>query len=151
MALASNNVFGSCMVNEDWPDAPCMDQIDNDRYPQEEVDRWADYYDYKGEEIMLMKQAEMNQAIQNNELEQWVDESIQNNNAYTYFYFSGEAPNLPNNREYGFDSINGENKSIQKLVSTNNPYSNDPQMWILTGTIASIVGVSSVIVWRSRK
>ena len=85
--------FPMCAQNEDWSDAPCMDMIVNGHYPQEQVDMWADYHDYKGTEFMDAKKQEMTHAIQNNRLQQWIDESIQNYNVWTYYYFSGEAPN----------------------------------------------------------
>ncbi len=62
--------FAMCAINGDWPSAPCMDMIINGHYPQEQVDKWSDYYDYKGEQFMELKKAEMNQAIQNDTLQQ---------------------------------------------------------------------------------
>jgi len=66
---------------------------------------WADYHDYKGTEFMDAKKQEMTHAIQNNRLQQWIDESIQNYNVWTYYYFSGEAPNSSPYHAAGFELI----------------------------------------------
>ena len=53
--IVTSQSFAMCVMNEDWPDAPCMDMIENGHYPQEQVDRWTEYYDYKGAEFMEVK------------------------------------------------------------------------------------------------
>ena len=40
----------------------------NGRYPQELVDRWAAYYDYKGEQFMESIKVEMDKAIKEDKL-----------------------------------------------------------------------------------
>ena len=85
--------FADCNINTDWPDAPCMDEIVNGRIPQHHVDQWAEYYDYKGAQFMESKKTEMNNAIESNRLLEWIDASIQNQNVWQYYYFSGQAPN----------------------------------------------------------
>ena len=57
-AIGLPETLAMCTVNEDWPDAPCMDMIVNGHYPQEQVDRWAGYYDYKGAEFIKEKKQE---------------------------------------------------------------------------------------------
>ncbi len=47
--------FADCSTNADWPDAPCMDEIVNGRIPQHQVDRWTEYYEYKGAQFMESK------------------------------------------------------------------------------------------------
>ncbi len=87
------NAHASCTVNDDWPQAPCLDTIVNGRYNQADVDRWSEYYSYKGSVFMEQKYAEMRDAIDENRLQEWADESIQNRNVYKYYFFSGRAPN----------------------------------------------------------
>lgn len=143
--------FAMCIVNEDWPDAPCMDMIINGHYPQKQVDRWADYYDYKGAEFMETKRHEMNQAIQNETLQQWVDESIQNQNVWTYYYFSDEAPGIPNYYDAAFELITRDKKPFQNIISVHNPFWHDPQSWIITVIAGSAIGIPLVVVWRKRR
>ena len=51
--------FGMCLVNEDWHDAPCLDETINGRYVQTDVDRWAEYYQHKGTVVMDEKRSEL--------------------------------------------------------------------------------------------
>ena len=85
--------FADCNINTDWPDAPCMDEMVNGSIPQHQVDQWIEYYDYKGARFMESKKVEMNNAIESNRLLEWTDASIQNQNVWQYYYFSGQAPN----------------------------------------------------------
>jgi len=87
------NVYADCNINSDWSDAPCIDQIINNKLPQYQVDQWTDYYDYKGNKFMESKKQEMNNAINSDQLLEWIDISIQNQNVWQYYYFSGQAPN----------------------------------------------------------
>lgn len=87
------NASASCIVNEDWPDAPCLDTIGNGRYNQEEVDMWTGYYSYKGSQFMEEKYIQLNEAIKEDRLEKWAEESTENRNVYEYYFFSGRAPN----------------------------------------------------------
>jgi len=81
--------FADCDINTDWPDAPCMDE----GYQQHQVRKWAEYFDYKGEQFMDSKRIEMNDAIKDNRLLDWEEQSIQNQNVWQYYYFTGMAPN----------------------------------------------------------
>lgn len=87
------NAYADCDINSDWPEAPCMDQIINGAYPQHQVNKWTEYFHYKGESFMDFKKKEMNNAIKDNKLLEWTEESIQNQNVWRYYYFSGQAPN----------------------------------------------------------
>lgn len=84
--------YADCNINTDWPDAPCLDVIVNGAYLQYEVDRWSEYYSYKGSVFMEEKHLEMNKAINENRLQGWVDESMTHRNVYEYYFFSGRAP-----------------------------------------------------------
>ena len=149
--LVIQHGFAMCATNEDWPDAPCMDMIGNGHYPQEQVDRWSDYYDYKGEQFMETKKAEMNQAIQDDILQEWVDESIQNHNVWTYYHFSGYAPGIPYYHAAGFELITRENMPLQNLISIHNPFWYDPQAWIVAGVVGCVIAIPTIAVWRKRK
>lgn len=83
-------VFSQCIKNDDWEKAPCLDVIANGRYNQEDVNMWAEYYSYKGTEFMEKKRSELNQAIEEEILQEWVDESDQNRNIYEYYFFLEE-------------------------------------------------------------
>jgi len=86
--------FASCVVNDDWIDAPCLDTISNGNYDQKEVEKWKGYYKYKGTEFMEQKRGEMEEAIKEDSLQQWIRSSTQNENVYSYYYFSGRAPDI---------------------------------------------------------
>jgi hypothetical protein len=85
--------YADCNINTDWPDAPCMDEIGNNHFPQHQVDQWTEYYEYKGKQFMESKKIEMNNAINSDQLLKWTDASIQNQNVWQYYYFSGQVPN----------------------------------------------------------
>ena len=142
--------FAMCATNEDWPDAPCMDMIVNGHYPQEQVDRWANYYDYKGSEFMEAKRLEMNQAIRNEQLQHWIDESIQNYNVWTYYHFLGKAPSSPPYHNAAFGLINRDEIPLQNLVSAHNPFWYDPEAWLVAGIIGSVIAIPIIIIWRKR-
>lgn len=102
--FSNSTAFASCIVNTDWPDAPCMDVIVSGRYPQDQVDKWVQYYDYKGAQFMEPKKLELDKAVKEDRLMEWIDESIQNSNVWQYYYFSGQAP-TPYQQKIGFDPI----------------------------------------------
>ena len=94
MIIIIPEAFASCIVNEDWPGAPCLDTIGNGWYDQDEVDQWSNYYSYKGADFMEKKFFQLDTAIAEDRLEQWVNESQVNQNVYEYYFFSGRAPNI---------------------------------------------------------
>ena len=158
--------FALCIENDDWPDAPCIDLIINGKYEQKDVDRWAGYYQYKGTVFMEQKRSELEQAIKVDNLQNWVDESIQNRNVYEYYFFSGRAPNT--GEYYGnFDKF-----MINESSTIHDPYTDDERYQLASkkvplgglgidpefdlGIIISgiIIGVGSaigLIYWRKRK
>jgi len=89
-----NDAFGWCTPNIDWPDQRCYGCPEC--YPgleQEKMD-FAPYYDYKGSEWMESKKQEMNLAIQNDTLSEWIDlisESQAHHNVHTYYFLQGEV------------------------------------------------------------
>ncbi len=154
------HAFGICIVNTDWPDAPCIDLVIDHKYPQDLVDGWAKYYDYKGAEFMESKKIEMNNAIENGQLFKWVEKSIQNHNVWQYYYFSGQAPNTyPLN--FDFDPIPQHVDNETVIVSSNNTSEKDeyvsaseglPEFLILVIIlIAIIVSVIMTVLLVKRK
>lgn len=143
--------FAMCAANEDWPEAPCMDMIGNGHYPQGQVDRWSNYYDYKGEKFMEAKKAEMKQNIQDDTLRQWIDESVQNYNVWTYYYFSGEAPSSYPYHPAAFELISRGEMPLQNLISAHNPFWHDPVAWLVAGIIGSAVGIPVIMIWMRKK
>jgi hypothetical protein len=112
--LIFSSVYATCMPNEDWPKAPCLDTIGNGRYDQEEVNQWTDYYSYKGSIFMEQKYLAMNDAIEKNLLKEWVGMSPENQNVYDYYFFSGRAPNI--GLHYGqFDIIEVNEEGTPEL------------------------------------
>jgi len=111
--------FASCVVNEDWEGAPCLDGISNGRFDQRDINKWSDYYQYKETQWMEQKRSEMNQAINENTLKDWVNQSIQNHNVYSYYYFSGRAPDI--GEYYG----EFEEFMINESSTIHDPYTDD--------------------------
>jgi len=112
-------VSAQCLVNEDWFDVPCLDGIINGKYDQNEVDRWAEYYQYKGTTFMEEKRSELEQVIKEDTLKNWIDQSDQNKNVYEYYFFSGRAPNVGG--YYGmFDEF-----MINESSTIHDPYTDD--------------------------
>jgi len=89
-----NDVFGWCVPGTDWSDKPCYGCPYC--YPgleQEKLD-WAPYYDFKGKEFMELKKQEMNLAIQNDTLSDWIEltsETQAHHNVYKYYFLQGEV------------------------------------------------------------
>lgn len=147
-----SNVSASCIVNSDWPEAPCLDQIINGRYDQDAINRWSEYYSYKGSIFMEQKYTEMKDAIDENRLQEWKDESMQNNNVYQYYFFSGRAPNTG---EYHgqFDTINVNEEGAPeygKLTYPNAIPSDDGYIIPVIVTSAVVCG-AVFVVWKKRK
>ena len=82
--------FAQCIVNEDWPDAPCLDTVVNECHVSEDVKDWMNYYDYKGESVMESKRSEMINAVDEDRLQEWESESHENSNVWQYHYLKGE-------------------------------------------------------------
>jgi hypothetical protein len=122
-------VSAQCLVNEDWFDVPCLDEIINGKYNQDDVDRWAEYFQYKGTVFMEEKRSELEQAIQDDTLQNWIDQSDQNKNVYEYYFFSGRAPNTG---EYPgmFDEI-----MINESSTIHDPYTDDERYQLASSKI----------------
>ncbi len=86
--------FAQCLVNEDWPQAPCLDNLINGCYDSDEVKIWMKYYDYKRESFMESKKSEMIDAFMVNRLSEWKSQSSENFNVWQYYYLKGEIPDF---------------------------------------------------------
>jgi hypothetical protein len=84
--------FAQCFINEDWPQAPCLDHLINGCYDSDDVKTWMKYYDYKGESFMESKKSEMADAFEANRLSEWESRSSENFNVWQYYYLNGEIP-----------------------------------------------------------
>ena len=87
-------VEGICFKNQDWPDAPCYAIRTNEPWQVDEKKNWGPYYDFKGSEFMEAKKAEMLQALEDDNLQEWRREGPedQHNNVFLYYYFQGFIP-----------------------------------------------------------
>lgn len=167
LLISVPNSFASCIVNEDWSDAPCLDSLGNGRYNQEEVNKWSQYYSYKGTEFMEQKRSELDKAINENTLQEWADESIQNRNVYEYYFFSGRAPNTGEYRGHFDEFMISESSTIHDPYNDDERYplaSNkielgglgiDPDFdvyVIIAGILFGVgIGIGLLFFWRKRK
>ncbi len=166
--FSNSPALASCTVNTDWPDAPCMDLIVGGRYPQDQVDKWTEYYDYKGAQFMESKKMELDKAVKEDRLMGWVNESIQNSNVWQYYYFSGQAPS-PYPQKIGFDPIH-RNTTVNYYDYKNAPSQNMPcgigagfstkegcefenfvKMSIVGIPIVAIIGITMFLFGKKRK
>lgn len=86
---AFSNSSALCLVNEDWPDAPCYDYgpVTKERFRND----WASYYDYKGQEWMESKKQELYDVMEKDTFKKWVKDPA-NANVYTYYVSTGDIP-----------------------------------------------------------
>jgi hypothetical protein len=150
--------FSMCVVNEDWPKAPCLDTISNGWYPQEEVNQWSEYYSYKGSVFMEQKYLKLSDAIQKDLLEEWISLSDENRNVYEYYFFSGRAPNT--GEYYGqFDIIEVKEENAPEYGKTTFPnmvssrdydYGLINLILVMSGIVGIIILIV-IILWRKRK
>ena len=108
-----HSAFASCIQDEDWPEKPCLD---TPPYTQEFLKQvWQKYYEFKGKDWMDMKKLEMDRAVTNGTLREWVESSNANRNVWEYYYNNGQAPDA-----YGWSTleIRYENKTypVQHLT-----------------------------------
>lgn len=149
--------FAQCIENEDWPKAPCLDTIGNGWYGQDEVNKWSEYYSYKGSVIMEAKYLELSEAIKENRLHDWILESHENLNVYQYYFFSGRAPNTGEYSGY-FDviAVNEEGApedskptfvNLTPILTYGNPFIN--LILVIAGLVGA--GIVGAVVWRKSK
>jgi len=96
--LFGSSVFASCIQDNDWPEKPCLD---TPPYSESELKQiWDQYFQMKGKDWMEMKKAEMDAAIKDGTLKQWVEyggsesQNFANFNVYFYYYLNGQTPDI---------------------------------------------------------
>lgn len=162
-----SEVFGMCLVNEDWHDAPCLDEVISGRYNQNDVNRWAEYYQYKGTIVMDEKRSELEQAIKDDNLQNWIGESDENSNVYDYYFFSGRAPNIGKYHAQFEEFMINESSTIHdpyidderyQLALKKTPtggWEIDPEFNMIVILVGILVGsgltVGLLLFWRKRK
>lgn len=63
--------YADCIRDSDWPEKPCLD---TPPYAEEYLKAtWEEYYEYKGQVWMEIKKVEMDQAIKDGTLNEWVE------------------------------------------------------------------------------
>lgn len=88
--------FAICMINEDWPKAPCFaGKRGEDPSLNQMKQGWAPYYEFKGAEWMESKKQELMQTIQNGNLIDWKKGELDSShyNVYMYYFLKGDIPN----------------------------------------------------------
>ena len=91
--------YADCSRDNDWPEKPCLDA---GPYSEEYLKAtWEEYYEYKGQVWMEAKKAEMDQAIKDGTLNEWVEtrsapDNFANYNVYFYYFLNGQAPAINN-------------------------------------------------------
>lgn len=92
--MINNPVKAGCMLNADWPYAPCYaipglnvtnEQMKND---------WAGYYQYKGAQWMETKRIEMANYTSNNLLKAWTCVNQSNYDIWWYYYLNDQAQSI---------------------------------------------------------
>lgn len=95
IGFGNQSGYADCIQDEDWPDKPCLD---TPPYSKEYLKQlYQQYYEYKGKEWMELKKSEMDQAIANGTLGEWVEtrsspNNFANNNVWYYYYLNNQAP-----------------------------------------------------------
>jgi hypothetical protein len=124
--------YADCIQDSDWPEKPCLD---TPPYSKDYLKAaWEGYYEYKGQAWMETKKAEMDQAIKNGSLNEWVEyrsapDNFANYNVYFYYFLNDQAPDindgLLNNREPGVLGF--------------------PLVWVLATAGIAVAGTAAII------
>ena len=130
--LVAPQGFSICVINEDWPDAPCfdMDPVSEQEYRS----AWAPYYDHKGAEFMEGKRIEMNQALEDGVLGEWAG-AQENHNVYSYYRATGEIQS-----QFAYDATFLESSPQRYL-----------EIMILAGPAAAAAGLAVMLAVRRRE
>jgi len=153
-------VFGPCIENSDWPDAPCYPP--GDPPPLEKLrEELKGYYDYKGKEWMEMKKLEILEAIQNGTLEDWKKEGPPqaHSNVHFYYYVNGEVPEIDgkyvyehfSENEQFIENLNEDAKIEKGFIDIANQPSGVENYLILVVIPIAVIIVTLFIIRRKRK
>ncbi len=91
-SMTFHSVKAICLSNSDWPSAPCYGCARCTPDKERQREDWNPYYQYKGTAWMEMMKTQMNSAIQNGTLQEWVGHDQANYNVWRYYYLNDQAP-----------------------------------------------------------
>jgi hypothetical protein len=86
--------YAACVQDSDWPEKPCLDEPP---YAKQDLKAaWEGYHEYKGQTWMEVKKVEMDQAIKDGTLNEWVEyrsapDNFANYNVYFYYFLNDQA------------------------------------------------------------
>ncbi|MBS3925601.1 MAG: hypothetical protein KGZ34_02755 [Nitrosarchaeum sp.] len=95
--IVIDEISALCLIDSDWPDAPCYGrQSDNPEIDQIKKD-WEGYYQYKGEKWMNEQKAILMDFVNNGNLLSYLDHKSEfytdsNYNVWKYYYLQGQVP-----------------------------------------------------------
>ena len=93
----TDNAYALCLIDSDWPDAPCYGRpSDNPGMDQIKKD-WEGYYHYKGEKWMKEQKEILMSFANQGKLSSYLDHKSEfytdsNYNVWKYYYLQGEVP-----------------------------------------------------------
>ena len=129
--------YADCIQDSDWPEKPCLD---TPPYVEEYLKAtWEEYYEYKGQAWMEEKKVEMDQAIKDGMLDEWVEtrsapDNFANYNVYFYYFLDDQAPD-----------INGSGGSGGFIRETSVYWPGFPLGWVLAIVGIAVAGTAAII------
>jgi hypothetical protein len=129
--------YAACIRENDWPEKPCLD---TPPYAKEDLKAtWQRYYEYKGQDWMEMKKAEMDQAIRDRTLNEWVEyrsapDNFANYNVYFYYFLNDEAPDI---NDFSNSFMNDRERAAYWFGL--------PLGWVLATVGIAVVGTTAII------
>lgn len=138
--MQSNSAHALCTndIDPDWPTKPpCLGEGPIKPSLEKMREAWDGYYQYKGKELIDTKKIEMDNAIKDGNLQQWINLSVTNQHMWYYYWINGQAPN-----PYG--------ASLDAVFDTSSP--SQIHTWIVGGAaLSTAVGGSLVYFFKMRK
>ncbi len=98
IALGVNHADAMCIIDNDWPDKPCIDTSPPLPLSKSELkDLWSEYYIFKGIDWMEQQKSEMDQQIKSGNIKKWIEsgydsQNFTNYNVWFYYYVNDQAP-----------------------------------------------------------
>ncbi|MGY5149555.1 MAG: hypothetical protein ACW9W3_05780 [Candidatus Nitrosopumilus sp. bin_68KS] len=150
--LDYNRAYAMCLVNNDWPDAPCFDQGPASHLEFNKA--WAPYYEHKGSAWMETKKIELSQALEQGVTEEWV-EKLENHNVYQYYLSRNEIQSSLSQDSF-FVKLEPTFKTSEPIDSFSSTYprqSSTDLPVIIIVVFALVIGLItvSIMIWRKRK
>ena len=108
MIIGTQKALATCVEDEDWPDKPCY-MVQGEFFTLKEKQAgWLEYYQYKGNDWLVKKDIEMQNAIESKTLKQWIHQNPkpinhqnENNENYNYWflqYIYHQTPHYENGK-----------------------------------------------------